>query len=348
MIAITARFQRIAAAALGSAAILAAPLHSSAEDAHRSSSVAAHSTKIVLLGTKAGPGIIKDRSEAATLLVVDGAPYLIDAGAGVTRQIERADYSIYDIFTIFITHHHLDHTAGLEPLLASIANHKINAIGTGHPQPPTVIYGPPATAFLVDLILKYASVSERIFRAGMPSLAPLNANMFQAHDITQNGQVMKDDKVTVTAVENTHFSHPSYGPDGVKDMSFSYRFSTPSGSVVFTGDTGPSEAVTTLAMDADVLVSEVFQPFIWSGPEEPETSQAAKELAAHMATEHLTSDEVGKMAARAHIKTLIITHIAAIDDAKNMEAMRAGIRRWFHGKLIIGADFSSFDLKGQS
>jgi ribonuclease BN (tRNA processing enzyme) len=39
--------------------------------------------------------------------------------------------------------------------------------------------------------------------------------------------------------------------------SSSYRIQTPHGVVVFTGDTGPSDAVVKLAMDADVLVAEV-------------------------------------------------------------------------------------------
>ena len=49
-----------------------------------------HLTRIILLGTAAGPIMRISRSQPATLLVVDGRPYLIDAGSGVTRQLVRA------------------------------------------------------------------------------------------------------------------------------------------------------------------------------------------------------------------------------------------------------------------
>src|SRR5260370_14236095 len=41
------------------------------------------------------------------------------------------------------------------------------------------------------------------------------------------------------------------------ETSCSYRFDTPDRVVVFTGDTGPSDAVTELTTEADLLVSEV-------------------------------------------------------------------------------------------
>ena len=74
-------------------------------------------TRLVLLGTQGGPTIRKFRSQPASLLVVDGHPYLIDAGTGVSRQLKWAGFDPEDITDVFLTHLHLDHIAGLAPVL---------------------------------------------------------------------------------------------------------------------------------------------------------------------------------------------------------------------------------------
>ena len=345
------RFDRRAAcAAICVATILAWPGPAKAQPPapQRSSATSQHETKIILLGTKAGPSIIAARSETAVLLLVDGKRYLIDAGTGTTRQIARTGYDVTSVSTIFITHDHLDHIGGLGSVVSNIAAHR-QYVKVGQKSPPLTIYGPSPIKALIDASLQFAIVHDRLFHADMPSLAPFDPRLYVTHEITHGGLVYKDDGVTVTAVENTHYQHPSYGPDGTKDMSFSYRFDTPSGSIAFTGDTGPSDAVARLATGADVLISEVYQPYVGSmvGALEPGSAQAKAriaELVNHMKTEHLTPHEIGKMAARAHVKVLILYHIAAVYDARNLAAMRAGIQRWFHGELIIGNDFTTFDM----
>ena len=76
-------------------------------------------TRLVTLGTAGGPLPRKGRAQSSNLLVVDGTPYLIDAGDGVTRRIVQAGYDFRQIGKIFITHLHGDHTAGLATLLVS-------------------------------------------------------------------------------------------------------------------------------------------------------------------------------------------------------------------------------------
>ncbi|HEX4098225.1 MAG TPA: MBL fold metallo-hydrolase [Caulobacteraceae bacterium] len=295
--------------------------------------------EIVLLGTHGGPSADPVRSEPASLLIVGGRPYLIDAGAGVARQLAAAGERVTAIRTVFITHHHLDHTAGLEPLMA------LSWIGTGlggRTPPPVQIYGPPATRFLVKAALTYISVSERIFRAGIPSL-PAAAGMFVGHDIDHDGLAYQDDRVRVTAVENTHFGHASYGPDGKKDMSFSYRFDTTAGSVVFTGDTGPSDAVTRLAKGADVLVSEVLLPG-GGAARAPAKTPLATELTEHLSEEHLTPEEVGRMATAAGVKTVILTHLVIGGSPDAEQRLEAEVRKYYSGTVIVGHDLLKFEL----
>jgi chorismate mutase-like protein len=307
----------------------------------------AHTTRLILLGTNGGPVVNQFRSEPASLLVVDGTPYLIDAGSGTVRQLAKTAFRAERVRTIFITHHHIDHDAGLPSLIAAIWF--ANAWGH-HEAPPTQIYGPPATRFLVRTALEYLSVSERIFRAGVPMLAPA-AGMFEAHDVGHDGLVLDDGTVRVTAVENTHFHFKSSGPQTGRDRSYAYRFDTPAGSVVFTGDTGPSEAVTRLASGADVLVSEVCAACSPSAPapaRQASQPQLPPELAAqerfHMLHEHVTPDEVGEMAARAHVKVLVLTHLAPSAPGTDTTILTAGIAKHFGGAVIPGMDLLEYDL----
>ena len=295
--------------------------------------------QIILLGTSGGPGLGTQRSQPGSLLVVDKHPYLIDAGEGVARQMTFVGYQPSDVRTIFITHHHADHDVGLEPLLSLSW---FNTALRGLTRPPVGIYGPPGTQYLTRAALAYLSVSERIFRAGIPQMAPAKP-MFVAHDINQAGPVFEDATVHVTAAENTHFSTPSTADTGVRDRSYSYRFDTRYGSVVFTGDTGPSDAVAKLAEDADVLVSEVFLPA--STPPKvsgPSAAALMKDLAKHMALEHLTPEEVGKLATQARVKAVILTHLVGYDPAR--DDLVAQVKRYYSGPVIVGQDLMRYQL----
>ena len=80
---------------------------------------AATGTVVITLGTRGGPFPTKDRTQSSDLLVVNGTPYLIDAGDGVTRRIVQAGYDFRKVGKIFITHLHDDDTTGLATLLTS-------------------------------------------------------------------------------------------------------------------------------------------------------------------------------------------------------------------------------------
>src|SRR3977135_338280 len=82
---------------------------------------------------------------------------------------------------------------------------------------------------------------------------PIN-QVFFGHDVG-TGVIYQDSNIKVTAIENSHFDfHKS--PAAGKHKSYSYRFDTPGRVIVFTGDTGPTDALTELARDADLLISE--------------------------------------------------------------------------------------------
>src|SRR4051812_13166532 len=70
-------------------------------------------TQLVLLGTRAGPGVDLKRAETGTAIIVDGTPYLVDCGYGVVRNLVAANINGQKIEKIVFTHLHNDHTADI-------------------------------------------------------------------------------------------------------------------------------------------------------------------------------------------------------------------------------------------
>ena len=63
----------------------------------------------------------------------------------------------------------------------------------------------------------------------------------------------------------------------------------------------------------------------------------------HMMAEHLSPENVGRLAAAAGVKTLVLTHFATPPGADGFDAaaMLAAIRRHFDGQVIFGQDLTS-------
>jgi ribonuclease BN (tRNA processing enzyme) len=76
-------------------------------------------TRVITLGTVAGPPPRRHRAQSSNLLIVNGTLYVVDAGDGAARRVAKARFNVRDVGTIFITHHHDDHTAGIGTLMST-------------------------------------------------------------------------------------------------------------------------------------------------------------------------------------------------------------------------------------
>lgn len=303
-------------------------------------------TELIFLGTAGGPPLRLDRSEPATLLIVDGRPYLIDCGIGTMRRMLEAGIASETVQTIFLTHLHADHDLGLADVMANDF-FRLNITGsTQH----IALYGPPHTQDLVDAAFHYIAFGFQPFavepgaiRAGLVGGRLISP--FVAHDIQHEGLVYQDDRIRVIAAENSHYG--LMPPEDRKKMkSYSYRIETPHGIVVFTGDTGPSDAVTRLAAGADVLVAEVenlneVSIFVQKmAAENNWPPQRAAAFMAHMHQEHLGEAEVAKMASTAPVKSVVLYHY----DPDDPTAYVAAIQKSFAGAVFAAADLDRYCL----
>ncbi len=295
-------------------------------------------THLITLGTRGGPIPAKDRAQSSNLLIVNGTYYLVDAGDGVLRRLTQAGANFRQIGQVFITHDHDDHTAGLGALMSVAWDFQRHD--------PIDVYGPPGTAALVQGAIQYFTVNAEI-RWAEGRRTPLG-DVFVGHDVAP-GLIYQDQNIKVTAVENTHFHIPEGSPYYGKYKSYAYRFQTPDRVIVFTGDTGPSDAVTELARNADTLVSEVGssedvkQVFIKNGTWQGMTPEQQAALMRHEVEEHLTPDAVGKMAARAHVKTVVLTHLLpTVNEHDDYQRYVPEVKKFFSGQVVVAKDLMEF------
>jgi ribonuclease BN (tRNA processing enzyme) len=310
----------------------------------------AYRTQILFLGTASGPPLRLQRSEPSTLLIVDGRKYLIDCGIGTARRLVEAGVDSSQIKTIFFTHLHADHDMGLADVMAN----DFFVRGPMGAADPINIYGPPQTKELVDAAFHFISVGFRPFADAnlfdYPQVRGAFVSPFIAHEIGNEGLVFHDDEIQVSATENTHYANiPAAKRSRFK--SFSYRVDTPQGSLVFTGDTGPSDAVARLSRGADVLISEVtyrdpgqLDQFVARvAAASHSTAARAKTFRDQFTAMHLDAEKVGDLASRAGVKSVILYHFVPKDKADEATYI-AEVKQRFSGPVFASDDLSRYCL----
>lgn len=293
--------------------------------------------KLITLGTGGGPAIRLKRAQSANALVVGDAIYLIDAGDGVLRQLAAAGLHVKAVRAVFLTHHHLDHTAGLFPLLG---RRWMNTVTT-----PLLLYGPAGTRAIADGFRTAVQPAVDVDFASSPH--PLAA--IDVREIGVPGLVFEDSNIRVFVAGNTHY-HAPLADVSKAPKSYAYRIETSQGAIVFTGDTGPSAAVTKLADGADLLVSEVIDLQATLRAVErlaPDLSAQRREsLVKHLAEDHLVPEQVGELAAAAAVKQVVLSHLApGLDDETSTEPYAAGVKKLYRGPVTVAEDLMVFPLQ---
>ena len=299
----------------------------------------AQAESFVTLGTLGGPMPAADRSQPANALVRDdGGIMLVDAGDGAAEQLAKANLPLPRVDTIFLSHMHFDHTAGVMGILA--LQYQLGLASK------ITIYGPPGTeAFINGLLSSMTPFAKAGF--GVPGeQRPDPRDRVKIVEIT-GGSVVTVGNVKVTAVQNTHYSFPPGSELDRNFKSLAFRFDMPDRSIVYTGDTGPSDKVTQLAKGADMLVSEVIDVnkiIEIMRRERPDLSEEQMHhMVVHQETQHLPYVEVGRMAAVAGVKSVVLTHIVpGVVTPEDEIAYRREIETQYHGPVVFAQDLDRF------
>lgn len=295
----------------------------------------------ITLGTMAGPLPNESHSQPANALLVNGHTYVVDAGDGTAGQLVKAGLNIRNVDAVFISHLHFDHTGGLPALLSlrwqTDAKNELT------------IYGPPGTKQTVEGIFAFMTYGA-LGHYGVPGQIPAppsrNVKVIELSD----GSVADIGDFKVSTVRNTHYSWPQLSDEWTKFQSLSFKFELADYTVVYTGDTGPSKSVEKLAQNADLLISEMMDVehtvnlVKRANPTMP--IPAFEHMKQHLSTHHLTSDQVGQLAAKAKVKKLVITHMApGLDTPAEFEKYTSEVAAFYEGDITIANDLDRFILQ---
>ncbi|MCU0646711.1 MAG: creatininase family protein [Gemmatimonadaceae bacterium] len=275
----------------------------------------ADSLKVVMLGTGT-PNADPERSGPAVALVRGGRSYLVDAGAGVVRRAALAAQSVGDALappamrTVFLTHLHSDHTAGLPDLMLMPWVLERTT--------PLLVVGPPGTRRMVDHLLA-AYAEDRAIR--LDGGEPSNPTGWRVtvREVT-DGEVYRDDQVTVRALRVPH---------GRWTTALAYRFEARDRRVVISGDTGPSTSLADFCDGCDLLVHETYST------ERFATRPPAWQR--YHAAYHTSTTELAALATRARTPMLLLYH-QLYWGATDAELVREVTRAGFTGRVYSARD----------
>ena len=285
----------------------------------------ARGTKLVILGTGAGPNpMVPGRTRRMTshVMVSNATAYVLDCGLGVTNQFASTGVPFTAVRSIFITHHHPDHNIEYGPFIL---------LGWVQGLPSSVrAFGPPPLKQMTeDLLRAYKATID--FWVEDLKVRPLVSP--GVNEVSAPGTVMRDENVKVTTAI---VQHPPVRP------ALAYRFDFHDRSIAFSGDTAPTEVVARLANGADVLVHEAMYVPALEGYVHDRIAKGSPirfdDYMAHMRVDHSPVEDVGRIAKEAGVRTLVLSHLTPAIDGIQDETWRNLAAKQFKGEIVVARD----------
>jgi ribonuclease BN (tRNA processing enzyme) len=300
------------------------------------------------------------------------------AGLAATRRFGASGQRPV-IETIFVTHLHADHIMDLVNVFqGSWPSSRIDIYGPGPAGPPFTTHADPVhpVRFPDDPAPGIKGVIDHLNRAfAMNVNARLIAegrgdyiDHLVVHEIGLKGELEPDGNSIEIPVaierESAQFDVGLVEPFVVRPEdeqgvtvtatlvqhapvfpALAYRFDTPHGAVVFSGDTGPCDNVVTLARGADILVHEVIDlDALLSRISRLSNFDTVRR---QLAASHTAVQEVGHVAARAEVGMLVLSHLVPGEGAHTPEQWESMVREAtpeFTGEIVCGVDLDEFAL----
>jgi ribonuclease BN (tRNA processing enzyme) len=214
--------------------------------------------KVTVLGCSGSlPG--PDSPASGYLVEADGFQIVLDMGSGVIGALQQ-HVELHEVSAIILSHLHADHCLDLTSYVVALR------YGPHRGGPRIPVFGPSGTR-------------DRIETAYDPL-----ARKLRLHDLFDFA-APRPCELGPFAVSFAAVNHPV--------PAYAIRLTAGDRTLVYSGDTGESDALVELATDADVFLCEAT-----FGPDEE-----------YVPNLHLTGRQAGEHAARAAVERLIVTHV---------------------------------------
>jgi ribonuclease Z len=286
------------------------------------------SLSVRFLGTVASRPTV-ERGVSSLVIVREGETLMFDCGEGTQRQMMRYGIS-FALNDIFVTHWHHDHFLGLLGLLRTLAlQGRTDALRIWGPRGgdrllrQAELLGPDRLTYPVEVteLAPGDPIRRRDYHL-MPYEVEHRGSRALGYALSEsarrgrfNPELAKELGIPEGPLwGRLHRGETVTTPDGRLVSPETLVGPTRAGrTVVYTGDTRPTDATVEIARGADVLIHEAT-----FGDEEAE--RAAE-------TGHSTAREAAGIAARAGVRRLVLTHVSArySRDTSELESQARGV-----------------------
>jgi ribonuclease Z len=278
--------------------------------------------KLTLLGTGT---LIPDpaRRGPSQVVAVGSELVLVDCGSGVLHRLLESGCVRPALRQIALTHLHSDHITGLPDLLWA------GWIMRWWDEPPSIA-GPPGTTELLRRLFHAFAYDIDVRRKG----EGLKREWLEPRvEEFEEGWAREGDGWRLAAFRVQH--EPV-------DQAFGFRLDADGGALALSGDTSPSENLIRHAQGVDLLVHEVYwkrgAAALRATLADPEQIRRRDVIDGY----HTHSEDVGKVAAKAEAKHLVLSHI--LFRGGTPADLRADIEADYRGALTVGEDLASFEV----
>ncbi len=262
------------------------------------------------------PQPIAERWGSSYALEFDDHVVMVDCGPAATHKLLRSGLWVLDVEWLFFTHHHSDHNCDYPCLMLFRWDQSTD-------DPPLKVIGPPPTeefteqlfgsegAFADDIHARQEDIASKRCHTARGGTLPRPGPRYEARDV-EPGAVIEGPVWTAACARSEHMQ-PLLWP-------LAWRFDFEGGSVLFTGDTAPSEDVADLAEGVHTIVANA-----------PLQRENLHEDLATCIYDHIDAAELAR---DADAERLVLVHLAGAL-VRNSEQTIAEMSEVFDGEIRI-------------
>lgn len=259
------------------------------------------------------------RAASGYVVFVDGfARVLVDVGPGAFVRLGQMGIDFRRLDTILLTHLHIDHSGDL-PAVVKSRDLTFDTALTFH------VYGPsgagdyPSTTAFVDRL--FGPQGAFAYLPKFRNSLDLEVTDLPIAPGDPAHEVLRDGDLVVTSVAVDHDDVPAVA----------YRIARGARSIVVSGDlASKNDNLTRFAEGADLLV---YDTAVLDPPGSP----------AKLYDLHTTPKRIGEVAAAAHVKSLLLSHIPPAVEEAQEEVLRS-VHGSYAGHVAFARDCLRLDL----